>query len=171
MKRLVFEVYGFNFRFFSVIMAKTNIDDTILKYENFINDVLKEDLRKLELRLQETNAEVADLIQQKHTLKVVTDKSMHPNGFKTQVNLGCNFFMEASVQDTSKLLMNVGLNHYLEFSIEEANRYLDVRIKAFEKNVEELQTKAAETKAHIKLMLFGIGELQDKSLGKKADIT
>ncbi|XP_047033735.1 protein UXT homolog [Helicoverpa zea] len=145
-------------------MSNPNIEETILKYENFINDVLKEDLRNLELRLQQINAEIADLIQQKHTLKVITDKEIHPNGFKTQVNLGCNFFMEAAVVDTSKMLMNIGLNHHLEFTVEEANKYLDVRIKAFESKAKELQTKAAETKAHIKLMLFGIGELQDKAI-------
>ncbi|XP_063895926.1 protein UXT homolog [Helicoverpa armigera] len=145
-------------------MSNPNIEETILKYENFINDVLKEDLRNLELRLQQVNAEIADLIQQKHTLKVITDKEIHPNGFKTQVNLGCNFFMEASVVDTSKMLMNIGLNHHLEFTVDEANKYLDVRIKAFESKAKELQMKAAETKAHIKLMLFGIGELQDKAI-------
>lgn len=143
-------------------MAQVNVAETVTKYENFINDVLKEDLRQLELRLQRVNAEISDLIQQKHTLKVITDKKMHPNGFKTQVNLGCNFFMEASVPDTSNLLLNIGLNHYLEFTIEEANKYLDVRIKAFERKAEELQTKSAETKAHIKLMLMGISELQEK---------
>ncbi|PZC72459.1 hypothetical protein B5X24_HaOG211131 [Helicoverpa armigera] len=145
-------------------MSNPNIEETILKYENFINDVLKEDLRNLELRLQQVNAEIADLIQQKHTLKVITDKEIHPNGFKTQVNLGCNFFMEAAVVDTSKMLMNIGLNHHLEFTVDEANKYLDVRIKAFESKAKELQIKAAETKAHIKLMLFGIGELQDKAV-------
>lgn len=142
-------------------MPKANIDENILKYESFINDVLKEDLRQLEIRLQRVNAEISDLIQQKHTLKVITDKKVHPDGFKTQVNVGCNFFMEASVPDTSTLLINVGLNHFLEFSIEEANKYLDVRIKAFESKADELHHKAAETKAHIKLMLFKIGELQD----------
>lgn len=139
-----------------------DINETVIKYETFINDVLKEDLKQVELRLQEVNIEITDLIQQKHSLKVVTDEKTHPNGFKTQVNLGCNFFMEASVVDTSKLLMNVGLNHYLEFTVEEAFRYLDVRIKAFEKKAEELKNQSAETKAHIKLMLFHIGEMQNK---------
>ncbi|XP_046971506.1 protein UXT homolog [Vanessa cardui] len=147
-------------------MAKTNVNETISKYEQFINDVLKEDLRILDLKLQHVNAEIADMIQQRHSLKVLTDKKEHPNGFKTQVNIGCNFFMEASVTDTSKLLMNIGLNHYLELTIEEAYKYLDVRIKAFEVKGEELRTKAAETKAHIKLMLFGIGELDSQKSGK-----
>ncbi|XP_038206599.1 protein UXT homolog [Zerene cesonia] len=147
-------------------MSTLNIDETVLKYENFINDVLREDLRILHLKLQQINAEISDLIQQKHSLKVITDKKIHPDGFKTQVNLGCNFFMEASVTDTSHLLMNIGLNHFLEFSLEEANKYLDARIKVFEQKAEELICKAAETKAHIKLMLFGINELQEKKEGK-----
>lgn len=143
-------------------MAKPNAKETVLKYEHFINNVLKEDLRKLELRLQEINAEISDLVQQQHCLKVLTDKNQHPNGFKTQVNIGCNFFMEASVTDTSKLLMSIGLNYYLELTLEEAYKYLDARIKAFEQKSEELCTKAAETKAHIKFMLFGIGELENQ---------
>ncbi|KAG6460063.1 protein UXT homolog [Manduca sexta] len=141
-------------------MSQANIDEAILKYENIINNVLKEDLRVLEMRLQQINAETSDLIQQRHALKVITDKNIHPNGFKAQVNIGCNFFMEAAVSDTSSLLMNIGLNHYLEFSIEEANKYLDARIKAYEQKSEELREKAAQTKAHIKLILFGISELQ-----------
>ncbi|CAG4984686.1 unnamed protein product [Colias eurytheme] len=146
-------------------MSTLNIDETVLKYENLINDVLKEDLRILHLKLQQINAEISDLIQQKHSLKVITDKSVHPDGFKTQVNLGCNFFMEASVPDTSRLLMNIGLNVFLEFSLEEANKYLDARIKVFEQKSEEIISKAAKTKAHIKLMLFGLNELQDKKEG------
>lgn len=143
-------------------MAKPDIEETILKYETFINDVLKEDLRVLEIRLQQVNAEISDLIQQKHTLKIITDKDLHPNGFKTQVNLGCNFFMEAAVEDVSKMLVNIGLNHYLELTHTEVVKYLDVRIKALESKSEELKTKSAETKAHIKLILMGINELQNK---------
>ncbi|XP_022116616.2 protein UXT homolog [Pieris rapae] len=139
----------------------SNIENTITKYENFINDVLKEDLRIIHLKLGKVNAEVTDLIQQKHALRVITDKNMHPEGFKTQMNLGCNFFMEASVADTSQLLMNIGLNTYLELSLLEANKYLDARIKVFEHSSQELLKKAAETKAHIKLMLIGISELQE----------
>lgn len=145
-------------------MSQSDINEHVMRYETFIHDVLKEDLQKVNLRLQEVNSEITDLIQQKHSLKVITDKKTHPNGFKAQVNFGCNFFMEASVSDTSKLLMNVGLNHYLEFTVEEANRYLDVRIKAFEKKAEELKNQGAETKAHIKLMLFHIGEIQNKKI-------
>ncbi|XP_023954945.1 protein UXT homolog [Bicyclus anynana] len=149
-------------------MAETKIDVTIGKYQLFIENVLKEDLRILHLKLQQVNAELTDLIQQKHTLKVITNKSVHPNGIKTQVNIGCNFFMEASVPDTSVLLMNIGLNHYLEFSTEEAHKYLDARIKVYEQKSEEICNKAAETKAHIKLLLIGIGELENQNNSKKS---
>ncbi|XP_047994198.1 protein UXT homolog [Leguminivora glycinivorella] len=147
-------------------MASAQIEESIAKYEAFINDVLKEDLKKVDWRLQQINAEITDLIQQKHTLEVVTSKEKHPEGFKTQVNIGCNFFMEASVPDTSTMLINVGLNNFLEFPAEEVVKYLDVRIKAFERKAEELKDQSAKTKAHIKLMLFGIGELQEKATKK-----
>lgn len=138
---------------------KENVEESIAKYEHFINNVLKEDLRILEQRLLQINAEITDLTQQRHTLKVISDKEVHPTGFKTQVNLGCNFFMEATVPDTSTLLINIGLNHFVEFSYEEACKYLDMRVKAYEGKALELQNKSAETKAHIKLMLFSLGEL------------
>lgn len=140
-------------------MPKSELAASILKFENFINNVLKEELKCIEKRLEEINAELSDLIQQRHTLKVITDKNIHPNGFKTQVNLGCNFFMEAAVSNTELLLMNIGLNNYLELSVQEALVYLDLRIKAYEKMGEELRGKAAETKAHINMMLFGLSKL------------
>lgn len=146
-------------------MTEENVHQNIAKYEHFINDVLKEDLRVLEQRMIKINAEISDLTQQRHTLKVITDKTAHPDGFKSQVNIGCNFFMEASVPDTSSLLINIGLDHYLEFSSNEASKYLDVLIKALEKKAEELQNKAAEAKAHIKLMLFNLGELYEVTSG------
>ncbi|XP_035449373.2 protein UXT [Spodoptera frugiperda] len=143
-------------------MSDPKVEETIFKYETFINDVLREDLRRVQIRLEKINTETSDLIQEKHTIKVITDKKMHPDGFKTQVNIGCNFFMEAAVRDTSTLLMNLGLNTYLEFTLEEANKYLDVRIKAFEEMATALQDKAAKIRAHIKMMLIGIGQLQDE---------
>lgn len=138
-------------------------EESILKYENFINDVLKEDLRGLEERLTRINAKISVLIEQQQTLKVVTDKKIHPDGFKAQVNLGSNFFMEATVPDTSTMLINIGLNYYLEFSVPEAEKYLDSMIKAYEAKAVELRSKVAETTAHIKLMLLRLDELVNEN--------
>ncbi|XP_068619261.1 protein UXT homolog [Battus philenor] len=149
-------------------MNKFNVDERIAEYEGFINNVLKEDLRQLEIQLQNINSEISDLIQQKHSLKVLTDEKLHPNGFKSQVNLGCEFYMEAAVTDTSKLLMDIGLNHFLEFTVSEANKYIDARIKAYEIKAEEIRNKSVQTKAHIKLMLFGVGELKNTKDSKKS---
>ncbi|XP_013147726.1 PREDICTED: protein UXT [Papilio polytes] len=140
-------------------MSLPNVDTAIVRYENFINNVLKESLRVQDQQLHKINEEITALIQEKHTLKVITDQKLHPDGFKTKLNIGCNFFMEASVPDTSKLLMHIGLKHYLEFTANEANTYLDARIKVYEDKAEEIKKKIYMTKAHIKLMLFGIGQL------------
>lgn len=149
-------------------MSIPDVEASISKYEAFVNNVLKEDLRSLEIKLQHINAEISDLIQQKHTLAIATNPEKHPDGFKSQINLGCNFFMEARVRDTSSMLINIGLNIYLEFSREEAIKYLKARITAYESKAEELKNKSVETKAHIKLVLLGIGELQNTTCGKKS---
>ncbi|KPJ01467.1 hypothetical protein RR46_08504 [Papilio xuthus] len=140
-------------------VAVSNIDSAIIKYENFINNVLKESLRLHDQYLQKVNEEISELVQEKHTLKVITDEKLHPNGFKTKVDIGCNFFMEAFVPDTSKLLMHIGLKHYMEFTVSEANTYIDARIKVYEAKAEEIKKKIYTTKAHIKLMLFGVQQL------------
>lgn len=144
-------------------MTSPNIQETVLKYENYINDVLKKDLKGIEGLLLEINTDISDFIQQRHTLKVVSNKNSHPDGFKTQVNIGCNFFLEAKVPDTSTMLVNIGLGYYLELSTEEADKYLESMIKRYEGNAERLRVKAAETNAHIKMLLLGIQDLINES--------
>lgn len=130
-------------------------------YESFINDTLKEDLKIIEERLQKINSEIAEFIQIKKSLEVLQNEEIFKDGFKTQVDIGCNFYIQAKVSDPSTMLFDIGLNHYLEFSKPEALKYIDARIKALEEVSESLIQKSAETKAHIKLMLFHIGELQN----------
>lgn len=130
-------------------------------YESFINDTLKEDLKTTDTRLRDINGEIAEFTQIKKTLEFLQEKSNFKNSIKSQVNVGCNFFIEAKVKDDSTMLFNVGLNHYLEFTNGEAIKYVDARIEALERASKTLRTKSAKTKAHIKLMLFHIGELQN----------
>lgn len=141
-------------------MSYLDVKESIMKYESFVNDVLKKDLKVLEIKLQEINTELSNFVEQKNTLQVIMNKEIHPNGFQTQVNLGCNFFMEAAVKDTSVVLMNIGLNCYLEFTLPEVLTYLDRRIKVCEDQIKEIRNKTAEVKAHIKLTLLNIDKLQ-----------
>lgn len=77
------------------------IQEKIVKFETFINDVLREDLAKLEQRLDTYNADLAEFIQLKSVITTLQDNELDKEGFKTQVDIGQNFFIEAHVPDRS----------------------------------------------------------------------
>ncbi|KOC62009.1 Protein UXT like protein [Habropoda laboriosa] len=137
-----------------------DIEQKILKFETFVNDVLKTDLAQLEQKLDSKNADVAEFIQLKSTITTLQANEFDKNGFKTQVDVGQNFFIEAHVPDASKILLDVGLGHYVEFSLNDALVIINVRIKLLEKQIANIRKEIAKISAHIKLILLGIMELQ-----------
>lgn len=48
----------------------------------------------------------------------------------TLLNLGHNFFVNARVPDTSKVMVHVGLGHHVEYTLDEAIKYADERLKS-----------------------------------------
>ena len=136
------------------------VQQKIFKFESFINDKLRADLAQLEKKIDEKNSEMAEFLQLKATIKTLKTIGADKDGFKTKVDIGENFFMHAHVEDASKILLDVGLGNYVEFTLDEALAVIDVRVKLFEKQVENLRLEIAKTNAHIKLILIGIRELQ-----------
>ncbi|XP_033228135.1 protein UXT homolog [Belonocnema kinseyi] len=137
------------------------IQEKIGQFEAFINNVLRADLGKLEEKLNTKNTDLAEFIQLKGVIKTLKDTKADKSGFKTKVDIGCSFFVQAEVEDASKILLHVGLNHYVQFTLDEALVVIDVRIKLLERQIENLRKQVSMTNAHIKLILLGIGELQE----------
>lgn len=124
--------------------------------ESFIDDVLRENLKEYERYINKMNAEIMEFVQ----LKNVCESIVHSlsDGFKTQVNVGGNFFISANVPDASKILINIGLNHYVEFTINEAIKFCDFKVKSMENDANVIREKSIETRAQIKLALLSIAE-------------
>ncbi|XP_076637578.1 uxt prefoldin-like subunit [Colletes latitarsis] len=137
-----------------------DIQQKISQFESFVNDVLKEDLAKLEKKLDDKNADVAEFLQLKSIITTLQSNNLDKNGFKTQVDIGQSFFIEAHVPDASTILLDVGLGHYVEFSLNDALTIINVRIKLLEQQIAHFRKEVAKTNAHIKLILLGINELQ-----------
>ena len=137
-----------------------DINEKILKFETFINEVLKEDLAKLQQKIDVKNADVAEFLQLKSTITTLQNNGFDKSGFKTQVDVGQNFFVEAHIPDASTILLDIGLGHYVEFSLHDAVVIINVRIKLLEQQIVHLRKEVAKTNAHIKLILLGIRELQ-----------
>ncbi|CAK9807687.1 Protein UXT homolog [Anthophora plagiata] len=147
-------------RGYGCAIMNPDIQQKILKFETFVNDVLKEDLAQLEQKLNAKNADLAEFFQLKSMITTLQSNGFDKSGFKTQVDIGQNFFIEAHIPDASTILLDVGLGHYVEFSLNDALVIINVRIKLLEQQIANLRKEIAKTNAHIKLILLGIRELQ-----------
>ncbi|XP_055712444.1 protein UXT homolog [Phlebotomus papatasi] len=124
---------------------------TLEKLEEVHSQFLQ-DLEVYERQLQRINAEISEYCQLKQTI-VVIERDLR-EGFKAQVNVGANVFMQAKVKDTEKILVNVGMNHYVEFSLEEALKFVDLKIRILTKHSDVIREEVIKTKTRIKLGLL-----------------
>lgn len=124
--------------------------------ESFLNEKLKEDLKLYETSLKQFADEIQEYNQLKHSITAIQNDL--GKSFKTQINVGGDFFMQAKVPDTEKILVNIGCNVYLEFTLEEAAKYVQMRINILEKQANLIKDELCKTKAHIKMTLLLIGE-------------
>ncbi|XP_015585066.1 protein UXT homolog [Cephus cinctus] len=138
-----------------------DVQKKILQFESFMNDVLRADLAKLAEKLDSKNAEMAEFLELKSIIKTLKDTNVDKSGFKTKVDMGNNFYIQANIEDASNILLDVGLGHFVEFSLDEALTVIDVRLKLFQRQIDNLRKQIARTNAHIKLVLIGIKDLQD----------
>lgn len=127
--------------------------------ESFIDDVLRKNLREYESYINKSNAEIMEFVQLKNVCESISQNLS--DGFKTQVNIGGNFFMSANVPDASKILVNIGLNHYVEFTVNEAIKFCNFKVKSMENEANVIREKSIETRAKIKLALLSIAEKEN----------
>lgn len=140
------------------------VEKKVVQFESYVNDVLKEDLRKLEAKLDAINTDLAEFQQLKTTISTIkatrsTEKGS-ADGFKTKLDIGNNFYVQAKVEDTETILLDVGLGHFVEFTLDEAVIVIDVRVRLLNRQAANLRKETARTKAHIKLILISIRELR-----------
>ncbi|KAG7220380.1 hypothetical protein INR49_018218 [Caranx melampygus] len=110
------------------VNANANVDQKVLQYENFINEVLRRDLQRA---MQESGSQ----------------------RLKTDVDLGCNFYVQADVEDSSRIFVAVGYGFFVEMTYDEALRFI-------EKKTKQLTKDSAKIKANICMVLEGLRELQ-----------
>lgn len=126
------------------------------RIEDFVNNKLRADLKRYEEFLTRNNAEVMEYMElQKFCENLGQYLS---DGFKTQVNVGGNFFMQAKVDQTDSILVNVGLNHYIDFTPAEAIKFCKMKIGVLEKEADVIREKSIDTRAHIKLALLCLSD-------------
>lgn len=127
------------------------------KLEEFINGKLKEDLKYYEEHLKQITEENVEYTQLKHQITTIKN-DLPGDNFKTQVNIGGDFFMQAKIPSKEKILVNIGLNTYLEFTLDEAEKYAQMKMNILDKQSEVIRDEVCKIKAHIKLCLLVLGD-------------
>ncbi|XP_026783724.1 protein UXT isoform X1 [Pangasianodon hypophthalmus] len=138
--------------------GKPNISEKVLQYESFINDVLKRDLQKVLEQRDGVYEKIAQYLQLKNTIKSIQETGSKE--LKTDVDLGCNFYVQAHVPDTSKIFVAVGYGFFLELTLSEALTFIEKKTSQLTEYSEVLTKDAAKIKAHIRVVLEGVRELQ-----------
>lgn len=141
-------------------LDNAEINQKVLRYETFINDTLKEDLKVVHQQLERKNSELAEWVQLKTMLSTLLENDL-VNGFKTKMDIGTNVYVQAEVTDSSVVLINIGCNIYVEYNIKEAIRFVERHINLLQQQVTIIRNSSADIKARIKLVLHGIQELSN----------
>lgn len=138
------------------------VNTKIARFETFLNETLRTDLKKtLELRdkIYEEQAEYLALRNSINAIKLADLVPGEP--LKTKVDLGCQFYCQARVEDPTKICVSVGLGFFLELTLDEALQFLEKKDRALTKEAEKLTEDCSQLKANIKLVLGGLRELQN----------
>lgn len=138
--------------------ANVTVDQKVLQYENFINEVLKRDLQKVLEQRDSVYEKISQYLQLKNTIQSLQEAGSQQ--LKTDVDLGCNFFVQAEVEDSSRIFVAVGYGFFVEMNHDEALRFIDKKTSQLTAFTEQLTKDSAKIKANIRMVLEGLRELQ-----------
>ncbi|XP_032423687.1 protein UXT isoform X1 [Xiphophorus hellerii] len=99
------------------------LDQKVLQYEAFINDVLRRDLRAVLEQRDRLYEKMSHYLQLKNAIQSLEEAG--PQRLKADVDLGCSFFVQARVDNPSRILVLVGFGFFVEMSHQEALHFID----------------------------------------------
>ncbi|XP_022619644.1 protein UXT [Seriola dumerili] len=138
--------------------ANANVEQKVVQYENFINDVLRRDLQKVLEQRDLVYEKISQYLQLKNTIQSLQESGSQQ--LKTDVDLGCNFYVQAEVEDSSRIFVAVGYGFFVEMNHDEALRFIEKKTNQLTAFTEQLTKDSAKIKANIRMVLEGLRELQ-----------
>ncbi|KAI3357935.1 hypothetical protein L3Q82_016309, partial [Scortum barcoo] len=129
--------------------ANANVDEKVLQYENFINEVLKKDLQKVLEQRDSVYEKISEYLQLKNTIQRLQECT----SLRTDIDLGCNFYVQADVEESSRIFVAVGYGFFVEMTHDEALRFIEKKTSQLTAFTEQLSKDSAKIKAHIRMVL------------------
>lgn len=146
------------------------INEKVLKYEEFLNEKLRSDLRVVLEERDKIYKQISEYMQLKRLIDTIkegqsdsndTNNTMSPPSIKMKMDLGCNFYCQTVVPDSSRIFVLVGFGYYVEMTLAEAEVFVDKKVKVLHQKSQRSSKDSAKIKAHIKLVMEGLRELQN----------
>uniref|UniRef100_A0A3P9JDD7 Protein UXT n=1 Tax=Oryzias latipes TaxID=8090 RepID=A0A3P9JDD7_ORYLA len=141
--------------------SDSRMKEKVLQYERFIEEVLRRDLRKVLEHRDQVYEEISQYLLLKNTIQSLQEAG--PQRLQTDVDLGCNFFVQAEVEDPSRIFVAVGFGFFVEMSLDEALRFIEKKTSQLTAFTEQLTKDSAKIRANIRMVLEGLRELQGLS--------
>lgn len=139
----------------------------VIKYEAFVNDRLKSDLKAV----VECRDKLFSQISSYESLKTCIEKIKQTSAgeIKALSDLGCNFYCKAKVLDTSKIYVEVGLGFFVELTLDEAHRFVEKKLEMIRHDCEIVTEEATQINAKIRLVLEALNEIQFSKPAEKKE--
>uniref|UniRef100_A0A8C5UDG2 UXT protein n=1 Tax=Malurus cyaneus samueli TaxID=2593467 RepID=A0A8C5UDG2_9PASS len=120
------------------------------RYEAFVSDVLQRDLRRVQEQRDAVFRAAAQVLQLRSALTRLQDAAAP---LRTQVDLGCNFFVSAEPGPPACLFVALGFGFFAELTLPEALRHLERRTPPLPQAQRFPDCDGAKIRAHIRLVL------------------
>ena len=136
-----------------------SLPQKVERYEHFVNERLRTDLRAVLDNRDRVYGDIAEYVQLKQVIEQIKQQDKQ-SPLKTMVDLGCNTYAQARVDDCSRIVVAVGLGFYLEMELDEADKFIDKKVEQLTTKAQELSKQSSEINARIKIVLEALKELQ-----------
>ena len=136
----------------------------VTKYEEFLNDKLRPDLKACLEERDNIYAEIAEYSSLKKSIEALKIADLpQEKPLKTKVDLGQNFYVKARVKNPQKVCVDIGFGMFLEMNHTEALEFIEKKSKFLNDKADNLTKESVKIKASIKLVLHGLREIQGLS--------
>ena len=134
------------------------VPENIGKYEAFLDDVLRKELAERQRARDEAQEKVIECQKLVKHLTLIKDRRLEE--LEMMVNLGCEFYARATVEDCSRVSVETSFGFFLEMTLEEAIEFLPKKETYLEERVKILNEQIVESKARITMFLNALSGMQ-----------
>jgi len=131
--------------------------EKMIRYETLLNERMQDDLQRLFDERDIVYENISNCLELRNNMRMIQDQNL--SSMKTMVNIGCDFYANANIPDTSWVYVNIGLGFQAQMTLDEAIIFSNHREAEHSKKAETLTNQIAELKARIKLVGAAINEM------------